>query len=371
SPGAAMRGGQTAARGRGANRSVAWLGALACSAGAFTAVLFLLVLELVAGFAISPLRAALGVTVLPVAAVAAALVPGARKPRALAGALLIAGGATALAFLPAATIAWTLVPQILAGAGIGLALPAFTDERTTREAATHLVARHAGIVVVLAILAPVATAQLNTNTEQAILQGTALVLDAQIDPLQKLKLAPQLLDGVDVENPRAALTEAVERRRAEFSDNAVVYDRLAHRLDDVVVVAITDAFRPAYLIAAALALLAAACLIPAVRAPAVAAAAAAAVAVGALYVAQHAREAPEPVALTNPCDPRPLPGSGGLTGLLQDEALKLLDRAACQAGAPREALALALFDEHRAKQFQRQYGVDPRSVAGLLSLLGG
>src|SRR4051794_9993034 len=42
------------------------LAALAFTAAAFTAVLFLLVIELVAGFAFSPLRAAVGVSVLPV-----------------------------------------------------------------------------------------------------------------------------------------------------------------------------------------------------------------------------------------------------------------------------------------------------------------
>ena len=101
--------------------------------------------------------------------------------------MLIAGGAAALAFLPGASIAWTFIPQVLAGAGMGLALPAFSDERDVPEAARNLVARHVGIVIVLAILAPVATAQLETTTDRAILQGAALVLDAQIDPLQKLR----------------------------------------------------------------------------------------------------------------------------------------------------------------------------------------
>ena len=124
------------------------LAALAFTAAAFTAVLFLLVIELVAGFAISPLRAALGVSVLPVAALAGAAIPGPARARALAGAVLLAGGAAALAFLPAPGIAWTIVPQLLAGAGMGLALPAFSGgllpERTVPDAARGLVARHVG-----------------------------------------------------------------------------------------------------------------------------------------------------------------------------------------------------------------------------------
>ena len=187
-------------------------------------MLFLLVIELVAGFAISPLRAALGVSILPLAALAAAAIPGPARARALAGAVLLAGGAAALAFLPAPSIAWTIVPQLLAGAGMGLALPAYAGEllpeKTVGEAAVSLVARHAGIVVVLAILAPVATAKLESGTDQAILRGTALVLDAQIDPLRKLELAPALLDDVDIDSPRAALTAAVDRRRGQFADDA-------------------------------------------------------------------------------------------------------------------------------------------------------
>ena len=230
------------------------LAGLALTAAAFTAVLFLLVIELVAGFAISPLRAALGVSVLPLAALAALLIPGPSGARALAGAVLLTGGAAALAFLPAPTIAWTIVPQVLAGLGMGLALPALSQDRDLPDAARNLVARHVGIVLVLAILAPVATARLEAATDRAILQGASLVLDAQIDPLKKLELAPGLLDEVDVDRPRAALRDAVDARRAEFASDAAVYDRLGNRLDDVVIVAIQDAFRIAYLIAAALAL---------------------------------------------------------------------------------------------------------------------
>jgi hypothetical protein len=329
------------------------------------------VIELVAGFAMSPLRAALGVTVLPLAALAGAAVPGDARPKALSGAVLIAGGAAALAFLPAATIAWTIVPQLLAGGGMGLALPAFSTERTVGEAARNLVARHAGIVVVLAILAPVATAKLHTTTDRAVLQGASLVLDSQIDPVLKLKLAPDLLKDVDVDSPRKGLTDAVERRRAEFATDAAVYDRLAGRLDDVVVVAVQDAFRTAYLIAAALALLAAALLATAYRKPAVWLATAAAAGTFLVYAVEHGHESPAPVALADPCQERDLPGSGGLAGALQDEALRLLDQAACQTGTSREEFALALFDPQRAKQFERDHGVNPRSANGLLSLLGG
>jgi hypothetical protein len=298
-------------------------------------------------------------------------IPGPPHARALGGAILLAGGAAALAFLPAPTVAWTLVPQLLAGAGMGLALPALSPERDLHDAARTLVARHVGIVLVLAILAPVATAQLNAATDEAILKGASLVLDAQIDPLQKLELAPALLDDVDTDAPRQSLTDAVERRRAEFADNPDVYERLGQRLDDVVVGAVLDAFRLAYLIAAALALLAALTLSAAVRRPAIALAAALAAGCATVFIVQARTEAPPPVTLADPCRPRTVPGSDGLAGAIQDRVLSALNRSACEVGVTREELALAIFDSDRAQAFRAEHGVDPRSTINLLSLLGG
>jgi hypothetical protein len=344
-------------------------------AAAFTAVLFLLVLQLVAGFAYSPLKAAAAVLVLPAAALVAGTVRGPARPRAAAGAVLVAGGAAALAFLPTAGIGWTVPPQVLAGAGMGLAVPAFAGgllpERTPRDAARLLAARSAGTVLVLAILAPVATHALNTATDRAVLQGTALVLDARLPPLQKLDLAPKLLDGVQTERPRAGLRAAVARSRGEFAGEAAAYRRLAGRLDGVVVRAVQDAFRAAYLIAGALGLLGAALLVPRAVRAAVGVATVAAALVVAVYAVEHDRRAPPEVVLRDPCRPRPLPDSGGLSGVLQNQALKLLDRAACRAGSSREELVLALADRDRAAAYQRRYGVDPRSIGGLFNLLGG
>ncbi|MBE2319194.1 MFS transporter [Solirubrobacter sp. CPCC 204708] len=347
------------------------LAALALTTAAFTAVLFLLVIELVAGFAISPLRAALGVSVLPLAALAAAAIPGERQARALAGAVLLAGGGAALAFLPAPTIAWTLAPQVLAGAGMGLALPALSPERNLTQAARTLVARHVGIVLVLAILAPVATAQLNRATDEAILKGASLVLDAQIDPLQKLELAPALLDDLNTDAPRQSLTDAVATRRGEFADNPAVYDRLGQRLDDVVVAAVLEAFQVAYLIAAALAIVAALVLIPHVRRPAMALAAALAAGCAVVYVVEGDAEAPPAVALADPCNPPAVPGASGLAGALQERVLAQLNQAACRLEVTREELALAIFDADRAQEFEAEHGVDPRGTIDLLSLLGG
>ncbi len=139
----------------------------------------------------------------------------------------------------------------------------------------------------------------------------------------------------------------------------------------MLVVAVQDAFKTAYLIAAGLALLAAALLFTAWRRPAVWLATIAAVSVVVVYIVEHSRQAPAPVALADPCSERALPDVGGFAGAIQNEALKLLDRAACDAGTSREEYALALFDPERAKTFEREHGINPRSAGGLLSLLGG
>ncbi len=81
--------------------------ALALLSAALTAVLFLLVLLLVAGWAISPLAAAATVTILPLAAVAGDRLGGPPRQRAAVGSVLVGGGVLALAWLPDANVAWT------------------------------------------------------------------------------------------------------------------------------------------------------------------------------------------------------------------------------------------------------------------------
>jgi hypothetical protein len=76
------------------------------------------------------------------------------------------------------------------------------------------------------------------------------------------------------------------------------------------------------------------------------------------------------VTIADPCAPRQLPATGGIDGLVQDAALRALDRAACRYGSSREELALALADADDARAFRAAHGVDPRSPGGLLDVLG-
>src|SRR5919199_4752931 len=105
---------------------------------------------------------------------------------------MVGAGVLALAFLPLASAWWTVVPQLLAGAGRGLALPALAGElvpeRTPREAGRLLAARHAGIALALAALAPVIASSLDSATERARERGVAIVLDSPLPPQDKLAL---------------------------------------------------------------------------------------------------------------------------------------------------------------------------------------
>ena len=350
-----------------ARGSLGPLAALALLSAALVGVLFLLVLLLVTGWSTEPLAAAAAVTVLPIAAVLAARVHGPPRVRAASGALLVAGGVLALAFLPGASLWWTVLPQAMAGAGLGLALPALAGdllpEDTAEQAANLLAIRHAGITVALILLAPVAAAQLDEAVSDTRLKGAALVLDARLPPLEKLSLAGTLLADIDPVDPRGQLEAGLAEADVDPEDRAA-FDDLATRADEMLVAGVQAAFAPAFAICGALALLAAVVLLP--RDGRVLAAGAAAVALAGGAALARPELAPEPVTLADPCEPRELPGTGGIEGAIQDVALVALDRAACRYGSSREELALALVDADARADYEREYGVDPRSIGGLL-----
>jgi predicted MFS family arabinose efflux permease len=353
--------------------------ALACLSAALTGVLFLLVLLLVSGWSVEPLAAAAAVSVLPVAAFAGARIRGDAAVRASAGCALVGGGVLALAALPGSTAAWIIAPQLLAGVGMGMALPALAGEllpeRTPRQAAGLLSIRHAGITVALLLLAPVAAAQLDNAVADVRERGAALILDARLPPLDKIELAGPLVADLDPVDPRDALRRALDAQAPRFADNPEQrreYARLTERADDTLLAGVDSAFRIAFLIAGGLALVGAVAALPrgARRRTVALAATTAALALPVGYAVVQPRVEPEPVVIADPCKDRKLPDTGGLEGFVQDQALAALDRAACRFGSSREELALALADEKEARAYERAHGVDPRSAGGLLEALG-
>jgi hypothetical protein len=352
--------------------------ALGLVSGAIAAALFLVVLLLITGWGIEPLTAALAVSVMPLAALAATRIGGPPPVLAAGGALLVAAGTAALAFLPTASVAWTIAPQLAVGVGMGMALPALTGqvlpERSGRDAALLLSVRHAGIALALLILAPIAQNQLDTTLDQTRERGAAIILDAEIDPQVKLEIAPRLSESVETEDPRGGLRGVFSAARGDIDDDQLAaYDALTDRADEVLVDGVNDGFSTAFLVGAALALVAAALLLPAALGYSLAglrpAFAAGAVAVAALGVGAYAlladRDRPAQVVIADPCQDRDTPDTGGLTGFLQDAALVALDRVACEAGSSREELVLALLDDSAARDYRARYDVDPRSIGDL------
>jgi hypothetical protein len=349
--------------------------ALALLSAALTAVIFLVVLLLVAGWSVDPLAAAAAVSVLPIAAAASSRVRGNAETRAAAGCVLVAGGIACLALLPGDSAWLTIAPQVLAGAGMGLALPALAGEllpeRSGTDVARVLAIRHLGIVFALAVLAPVVTSDLDDTVFTAREEGTAAVLDAKLPPEAKIELAPQLFADVNTDDPRGQLESSVNSAREDLDDpeERAELDSLAGTLDNVITGAVRDAFRIAFVITAAFALAAALVMLWGAVAPgawiarrAVAGAAAVAIAAGAVYAVAFAGSERERIPIADPCTAdRDLPDTGGLGGELQDFALSRLDDAACELGSSREELLLALFDDDAAQRFEDKYGEDPRS----------
>ena len=235
--------------------------ALLLLSGGLVAALFLVVLLLVDGWSMSPALAGLVVSVMPIAAITTsrlAHLAGTTKLRAATGVVLVTGGLGALALLPGASWQWTIAPQILVGAGLGLAIPALT-EWALRDAPDQVVhggwaiaSRHAGVVLGLALLAPLLAHTLDHNRTLALNAGTASVLDSTIPPLQKLGVAQDVLAEVD--RASGSLPDVA----AAFNDrpDTPEYRSLLTTLEDQLNRAVTSAFSLPFALAALLAALA-------------------------------------------------------------------------------------------------------------------
>ncbi len=239
--------------------------ALALVSAAIAAALFLLVLLLIEGWRLSPIGAAIVVTVMPLSAVAGSrlgpLVPSARA-RAAAGAILVSGGLAGLALLPHADVVLTMPPQVLVGVGLALVLSALTETALGGRApqAIHggwtISARHAGVVVGLLALTPIFTADIADQRSDAIAAGTAVVLDSRVDPLLKLELAQRIDDQLEGERGRVpTIGSAFDPLPEDPADRAEV-QQLRSDLQDQLDRGATHAFSPSFLLGAVLALLA-------------------------------------------------------------------------------------------------------------------
>ena len=239
--------------------------ALALVSAAIAATLFLVVLLLIEGWRLSPIEAAAVVTVLPLAALAGARfgrnVPSERM-RASAGAIFLAGGLAGLALLPRAEVAYVIPPQILAGVGLALVLSALTEAAVSGRSAAGIhggwtiAARHAGVVVGLLILTPIFTAQLDTERVNALDAGTAILLDSEIPPVEKLALGDRLAEQIDIQGDRVPdIAPAFEPLPTDPVERDEYEDVLA-KIEDQLDRAATHAFSGSFFIAALFGLIA-------------------------------------------------------------------------------------------------------------------
>jgi MFS family permease len=238
--------------------------ALALISAAIAGALFLLVLLLIEGWRLSPIGAAIVVSVMPLSALLGSrldkLVPSARA-RAAAGAILVSGGLGGLALLPKAEVALTLPPQVMIGIGLALVLSALTETALDGRApqAIHggwtISARHAGVVIGLLAVTPIFTHDIAEQRHDAIDAGTAVILDSRVPPLLKLDLAQKIANRLEEEKGKVpTIGPAFEPLPSDSAERDEVV-RLREELQDQLNRGATHAFSPSFGLAALIGLL--------------------------------------------------------------------------------------------------------------------
>ena len=236
--------------------------AFALLSAGLTAALFLIVLLLIEGWRMSPISAAVVISVLPAASIATGGFEGRlgnARTRVTAGAILGAGGLAALGLMPQAGWQWTVLPQILVGIGLALAFGGLTDAalKGRSPAALHggvtIASRHAGVVLGLVLLTPVFVADLDRQRARAEQKGVELVLEAPIAPRTKIRLASSLAEDLRREPGRMPdIRRSFDRVDAGGEQQEM--NALAARLENQLDRAATSSFSRSFLFAALLAL---------------------------------------------------------------------------------------------------------------------
>jgi hypothetical protein len=145
--------------------------------------------------------------------------------------------------------------------GLGLAVPVLTrasldvDAGIVRSGSITVSARHAGLVLGLALIAPLLTSSLDSAGERALLGGTQAILDANIPIRKKVPISLALRDALE-----SAQKGEVPDLGKPFEDaGASSNGDVRQARDDLVTTlesALTRGFRPGFALAALFALLA-------------------------------------------------------------------------------------------------------------------
>ncbi|HVY79230.1 MAG TPA: MFS transporter [Solirubrobacterales bacterium] len=238
--------------------------ALALVSAAIAGALFLLVLLLIEGWRLTPIGAAIVVSVMPLCALLGVrlggLVPSARA-RAAAGAILVSGGLGGLALLPKAEVALTLPPQAMIGIGLALVLSALTETALAGRApqAIHggwtISARHAGVVIGILAVTPIFTHDIAQQRRDAIDAGTAVVLDSRVQPLLKLDLAQKISDRLGEEKGKVPTIGPAFEPLPDDPEERDQVVQLREELQEQLNRGATHAFSPSFGLAALIGLL--------------------------------------------------------------------------------------------------------------------
>jgi predicted MFS family arabinose efflux permease len=231
--------------------------------GALVGALFLAVLLVISVWGYSPIGGALVVSALPAAAFVARPLERRLEPHlaVVGGAALLALGLVGLALLPSANVALTIWALLLCGAGLGLAVPVLSNATLlpgrglTRSATLTVGARHLGLVLALALIAPLLASRVPEAGDRALLRGTAVLLDAPVGLDKKIPVALDLrktfAQAQEGETPDLAKPFDANGARHD-SALAAVRDKLESAIEST----ITRASRPAFFLCAGLAALA-------------------------------------------------------------------------------------------------------------------
>ncbi len=224
--------------------------ALALTYGALVGALFLGVLLLVVVWGLTPIEGAIAVSTLPLGTLLAARFarPIGRTGSVVGGAVALGGGLLTLALLPSIAVGWVASALALCGIGYGLLVGATGPISVPaggglRAATLSSAARHLGLVLGLAVIAPVLSADLMVAADEAPVPATAAILDAPVGGLTKLRIALDIRDAI-----AEASEGEVPDLAAVFEENGAGDDtevaQLQHDVEDGIQSVLTRAFRP-------------------------------------------------------------------------------------------------------------------------------
>jgi predicted MFS family arabinose efflux permease len=240
--------------------------ALALLSAGLIGALFLVVIELINAWLVSPIGAAAIVTTIPVAtAIAERLVRG-RSPLLLGalGAVLVGAGLVLLSLVTHKALGVVVLALALCGAGLGLGFPGLTAAALASRgvlaarAAKTIAARDAGLVLGLLLLTPVFVNQLNSAPNDATKTAAGYVLIAPIPFSTKGELATRLAAAVaaaPLSRPPDIAPAFDEVSATATPSQRVTLAALEKQLNDIIERAATHVFKRPFLYAALLALL--------------------------------------------------------------------------------------------------------------------